>query len=135
MQQHKDILIKNYIDKAKDALVDAQINIDNKRLNAAQNRIYYAVFYSVVALGYHDNFISSKHRQLLGWFNKKYIYEDKVFDKEMFKIYEHSYVNRMESDYAPFITPLLNEVADNYNNAVFFVEKINKFIFEAKLSG
>lgn len=53
MKQHKDILIKNSFEKAEEALKTAKINIENNLFDGAQNRIYYAVFYSAMALGYY----------------------------------------------------------------------------------
>jgi len=38
MNNEKKIFIKNYLQKAEDTLVDAEINIDNDRLSNAQNR-------------------------------------------------------------------------------------------------
>lgn len=99
MKQHKDILINNAFKKGDEALVSAKLNIDNNLYTAAQNRIYYAIFYAVMALGYDRDFITSKHSQLLGWFNKNFIYETKIFGEDMFKIYKESYENRTKSDY------------------------------------
>ncbi len=71
--EEKKLFITSFLKKSKEALEDARINLENVRLANALNRIYYAIFYSVVALGYRDNFITSKHKQLMGWFNKKFI--------------------------------------------------------------
>ena len=105
MEQNKKFFIENYLKKSKEALIDTEINLKNDRLNNAQNRIYYAIFYSVVALGYCENFITSKHKQLMGWFNKKFIYENKIFNTNMYKIYKEAYENRQESDYSIFVKP------------------------------
>jgi len=40
MVQDKKIFIDNFLNKSKEALIDAEINIENNRLNNAQNRIY-----------------------------------------------------------------------------------------------
>jgi uncharacterized protein (UPF0332 family) len=53
----------------------------------------------VIALGYKYNFVTAKHSQLKGWFNKKFIYEEKVFDKRLAKIYQEAFEVRQESDY------------------------------------
>ena len=60
MVPDKKIFIENYLDKSKEALIDAEVTINNDRLNNAQNRIYYAIFYAVMALGYLENFIKVK---------------------------------------------------------------------------
>ncbi len=86
-QSDKNILIKLSIEKALQALVSAEDNLKNKQLETALNRNYYAIFYSVLALGYKFDFVTSKHSQLMGWFNKKFIHEDGIFNDRMLKIY------------------------------------------------
>lgn len=62
--------IINYkIEKALATLDDSKFLIDNKKYNAAVNRIYYSVFYILSALALKYNYETSKHTQLLGWFN------------------------------------------------------------------
>ena len=63
-------LIKYRLDEAKDTIKDVQLLISNDRLKASVNRIYYGMFYSLLALGIAYKFETSKHQQLLGWFNK-----------------------------------------------------------------
>lgn len=130
MKQHKDVLIKNAFEKADEALACARLNIDNNLLNGGQNRIYYAIFYAVMALGYSKNFVTSKHSQLLGWFNKNFIYENKTFSEDMFKIYKESYENRTKSDYqfnwSPNKEDLLKDLEDAHN----FVTTIKQYILD-----
>ena len=128
MKPHKEIFIKNFLEKANIALSDARKNIDNNSLLNAQNRVYYTIFYSVAALGYSENFITSKHTQLMGWFNKKFIHEEKIFDKVLFKIYEKAYRNRMESDYSYTIHVDINEVMQNFKDAELFIKTIENYI-------
>lgn len=130
MDDEKKFFITSYLDKSKEALKDAQININNLRLVNAQNRIYYAIFYSVVTLGYLENFISSKHKQLMGWFNKKFIHKENIFELFLYDIYKEAYDNRHESDYTVFSNPNEDEVKLNYENAVIFIDKIYKYIMD-----
>ena len=39
----------------------------------AVNRIYYGLYYAVTALAIKHRFETSKHLQLIGWFNKEFI--------------------------------------------------------------
>jgi uncharacterized protein (UPF0332 family) len=95
LENEEKISVIRFLEKAKSALDDAEFNTENNRYNTALNRIYYSIFYSVMSLGYLDNFITSKHKQLMGWFNKKYIYEEKIFDENLSKIFKEAYENRM----------------------------------------
>lgn len=132
MEQHKQIFINNFWEKSKLALEEAQKNIDSKSFMSAQNRIYYAVFYCVVTLGYTENFTTSKHSTLMGWFNKEFIHQKKVFDKQLFKIYENAFANRMDSDYSYSIEYDVDEIQSNYEDVKFFINEIEKYLKSEK---
>lgn len=80
MQHDTGLLIKNSIENADRALSDAEQNLTIS-LYVVQNRTYYAIFYIVLALAYLDGFSTGKHQQLKGWFNREYIYKNKIFIK------------------------------------------------------
>jgi uncharacterized protein (UPF0332 family) len=128
LEQHKNFFIENFSKKAEDTLVDARINIENERYNNALNRIYYSIFYSVMALGYLEDFVTSKHKQLMRWFNKKFIFEEKVFNARVYEIYKEAYENRQESDYSIYFTTSKIEVEENFENAKMFVSSVKEYI-------
>jgi len=48
----------------------------------AVNRIYYGLFYIITALSLKYEFSTSKHQQLIGWFNKTFI-KSEIFSKNL----------------------------------------------------
>ncbi len=66
MQPDKVETIKNYLNKSKETLIDAEMAFSNLRMENALNRIYYAIFNSVVALAYLNDFTTSKHQDIDG---------------------------------------------------------------------
>ena len=70
----RKLLVSRALEKSDEAMQTAKLNLDNDLLSSAQNRIYYGIFYAVNALAYKYEFITSKHGQLLSWFNKKFIH-------------------------------------------------------------
>jgi len=86
-----EILIKLNIEKSDDSLKAAEILIRENILFKAMNLIYYACFYTVTALAERHDFKTSKHSSMLGWFNKKFVHQDKIFDKELYKVYRDSF--------------------------------------------
>ena len=124
MTLHKEDLINIAVEKSNQAIKSAKDNIENNNLETAQNRIYYALFYIVTALAYKNDFITSKHSQLKGWFNKKFIYEDKVFEPEMIEIYNELYQFRQKSDYDLGYTPEIKTVQESLVDVTEFVEKV-----------
>ena len=123
-------LVLNCIAKARGALSDAEYVIQDNRYNVALNRLYYAIFYAVQALAYNDDFITSKHSQLMGWFNKKFIYDQQIFPKRMNEVYSKAYMNRQEADY-----DLMNdddysgeEINLFYEDSKFFVSSVEEYL-------
>ncbi|MFW5945206.1 MAG: HEPN domain-containing protein [Bacteroidota bacterium] len=62
----RNSLIHYRLEQANETINDVQILIDNGRYRAAVNRIYYGMFYSLLALGLAYQFEASKHSQLVG---------------------------------------------------------------------
>jgi len=81
---NKGELIKHRIFRAKESIEDAKLALANNRLLNAENRIYYAMFYAVSALALKNDFSTSKHFQLLGWFNKNFI-KPKIISNRIWK--------------------------------------------------
>mgnify|MGYP003571439479 CR=1 FL=1 len=100
MELNVKSFIENAVRKSDEAFLSAEFNYQSRHYETCLNRLYYAVFYIVSALGYKDGFVTSKHSQLLGWFNKKYIYEEKIFNEKMSAVYKEAFMNRQRSDYA-----------------------------------
>lgn len=72
-ENDRSSLVKYRIEQAKDTVELARFLIDSNRLTVAVNRIYYGLYYSITALAIIRQFETSKHAQLIGWFNKEYV--------------------------------------------------------------
>jgi uncharacterized protein (UPF0332 family) len=127
MSLHKSELIKYSIEKADQSLKTAFDNLD-KDLVTANNRIYYSVFYIVTALAYINDYVTSSHHSLMGWFNKKYIYEEKIFEPILSKIYSQLLRNRTKFDYNVSEFPDKETTIENYDKAKLFVNTLKEYI-------
>jgi uncharacterized protein (UPF0332 family) len=125
--EQKEALKKYRISRAKETIEDAQVAIDNNRIKNAMNRIYYSIFYIVSALAVKNDFSTSKHKQLIGWFNKNFIFTG-IIDKKFYKIYSIAFDNRQESDYEDFVEYSKEDVIRYYNDMLVFVDEIEKLI-------
>ena len=128
-------LINNLIQKSSEALNSAEFNFQNEHYETCQNRLYYAIFYIVSALAYKDKFITSKHAQLMGWFNKNYIYENNIFDSKMFAIYKETFTNRQKSDYDFTYIPDKDEIIALIEDTKFFINKVKSYLTEEGVIG
>jgi hypothetical protein len=93
----------------------------------AENRIYYSIFYAVTALTIKNNFSTSKHRQLLSWFNKNYVKTGNV-ELNLWKIYKDSFNNRLKGDYEDFKIFKIEQVKQDFNDMKIFVDYIIKLV-------
>jgi uncharacterized protein (UPF0332 family) len=98
----RDSLIKYRLTQAEETILDVQLLIENNRLRSAVNRIYYGMFYSLLALGLANQFDTSKHAQLIGWFNKNFIHEG-LIDSKYGKIINKAFNRRTKGDYDSYI--------------------------------
>jgi uncharacterized protein (UPF0332 family) len=130
MKQHnKEALVKYRIHKAKETIIDAKLALDNGRISNSLNRIYYSIFYIVSALAVKHDFSTSKHKQLMGWFNFNFVRVG-IVSIDLWNIYKNSYENRQESDYEDFIEFEISDVENNYEEMLLFVSEIEKIINE-----
>ncbi len=106
----------------------AQYSICDKAFTTALNRIYYGMFYAVSALARKHEFITSKHSALKGWFNKKFVHNDKTVEPELYMIYNTAFENRQESDYKATYIADEDFIKSLFTQAQYFIEQISKLI-------
>jgi len=120
-------LIRYRLDEAKETILDVQLLLENDRLRAAINRIYYGMFYSLLALGLAYEFETSKHQQLIGWFNKNFIHEG-LIDYKYGKIINKALNRRTKGDYDSFIEFDKDIVSEMFKEMKDFIFEIEAFL-------
>ena len=128
-QQDKEILINYRIERAKDTVKAARLNLDNEMLHDSMNRIYYSIFYIVSALALKSGFSTSKHSQLMGWFIHDIINTNRIPSKYG-DIYKSSFNNRQKGDYDDLIKFEKTEVEEYFKNMIEFVNEVEGLINE-----
>ncbi len=115
------------LEEAKETIADVQLLIANDRLRAAVNRIYYGMFYSLLALGLVYEFETSKHQQLLGWFNKNFIHAG-LIDSRFGRIINKASIRRTKGDYESFVEFEKDIITEMFDEMKDFVAEIERFI-------
>ncbi len=123
----RESLIKYRIDQAVETIELTSFLISNDKLIMAVNRIYYGMFYSLTALALKYQFETSKHTQLIGWFNKEFISNKKV-DTRYGRILRNAYQNRTKGDYDAFVTFAKEEVEEMQKEMKEFILEIQKML-------
>ena len=120
-------LIRYRLEQANETIEDVRILIENNRIRAAVNRIYYGMFYSLLALGIKSDFETSKHAQLIGWFNKNFINEG-LIDPKYGKIINKAFNRRTKGDYDIYIDFDKDTVTEMQTEMQDFIVKIKQYI-------
>ena len=126
-QKDREQLIQYRVMQALETVETVDFLIQNNKLHTAVNRIYYGIFYSLLALGLKYGFESSKHLQLIGWFNKEFIRSGKI-DVKYGRIVREAYDIRRTGDYDAYIEFEKAEVEKYFQDMKDFTLFIKKFI-------
>ncbi len=132
-EQTRDDLIKYRLEQARDTIDVVDLLMKNDKLSSAINRIYYGMFYSLLALALQFNFETSKHQQLIGWFNKEFI-RTGLIEKEFGRILRDAFENRTSGDYDSFVIFDHAEVLLLFSDMKSFIEQIEAFIRASKVN-
>jgi uncharacterized protein (UPF0332 family) len=101
-EEDRKILIDYRIEQAKETIRISRFLIDSNQLAVAVNRIYYGMYYAVTALAIKNRFETSKHFQLIGWFNKEFI-SNGILKPYYGQVLRNAFQNRNKGDYDAFI--------------------------------
>jgi uncharacterized protein (UPF0332 family) len=126
-ESEKGELIRYRLQEAKDTIEDVKLLIDNDRLRASVNRIYYGMFYSLLALGIAFDYETSKHQQLIGWFNKNFIYEG-LIDSKFGRIINKASNRRTKGDYESFVEFEKAIVIEMFEEMKEFISEIDRYL-------
>lgn len=125
--QNRKLLIDFRIHQAKETIELAQFLINANKLEVSVNRIYYGMYYALTALALKHNFETSKHAQLIGWFNKEFVATG-LIDQKFGKILRNAFQNRTKGDYDAFTEFTLPEVEDMLRDMISFIEAVESIL-------
>jgi uncharacterized protein (UPF0332 family) len=85
------------------------------------------MFYILLALALKHGQKTSKHKQIIGWFNKEFVKKGKV-NKEIGSILHKAFEDRTDSDYGIFIEFDEEEVLQKFEDMKLFINVVNCLI-------
>jgi len=125
----KSTIIKYRRERAYETLDHVKQLVDLNMLAFAMNRIYYAGFYIVNALMVIDNKKFTKHKQVIGYFNKEYL-KTNIINRGIGKILNDSFERRTALDYHDYTTVTNSEVKEYLAEMKKFVSEVDNLIEE-----
>ena len=126
-EESRNQLIAHRVAQAKSTALEAEFLLNNDMLRGSMNRIYYCMFYMLQALSLKYQFESSKHTQLLGWFNKTFIHTGTI-DVKFSKIITKAYNLRTKGDYATVYDLDKQELLQIFGEMTELISEIERFL-------
>ena len=127
-EEKRKELARYRIRQAEESLDEARYLLSGgKSPRSIMNRMYYAMFYSVLALLIYEPYSSSKHSGVLSYFNKNFI-RNEVFNKEMGRTLNKAFELRQREDYREYSHLTALEAADFIEKAEAFVREVNSYL-------
>jgi len=87
------------------------------------------MFYSLLALGLVYEFETSKHQQLIGWFNRNFIHKG-LLDSRYGKIINKASNRRTKGDYESFVEFEKDTIHEMFEEMKDFISEIEKILTE-----
>jgi uncharacterized protein (UPF0332 family) len=128
-QEERNHLVSLRMQQAVATISEARQCIEQDLLPAATNRIYYGMFYAMLALGLLRGFETSKHQQMIGWFNKQFVHTG-IFPKQFGRMAKDAFEVRMDSDYKVTQTPSTEQLESLLADMSLFITTIKDWIEE-----
>jgi len=129
-ENDRENLIIYRLEQANETILDVELLVENNRYRSAINRIYYGMFYALLALGTSQKFETSKHAQLIGWFNQNFIHKG-LIDSKYGKMINKAFNRRTKGDYDTFIEFDENIVSEMLIEMKDFISEISSFIHKS----
>jgi uncharacterized protein (UPF0332 family) len=129
MSENRNALIKYRLTQAKDSLKEAEVLLNSgMSLRSVMNRLYYSMFYTVLALLQVKEMGTSKHSSAISLFDREYV-KTGGFSKEMSKSLHRAFELRQMGDYMEETEVTSKDIEDIKPMAEQFVKDVEKFLY------
>ena len=99
MKEHEQTLVEYRLTEARESLAEAKVLLREKMSNrSVMNRLYYAMFYAVLAALQGKQISASKHSGVIAAFDREFV-KNMIFDKTYSKALHRAFELRQKVDY------------------------------------
>jgi uncharacterized protein (UPF0332 family) len=130
MTENRKVLIEYRLTQARDSIREADV-LDQSGMSrrSVMNRLYYAMFYAVLALLQEKEMGTSKHSGAIALFDREFV-KTGTFPKEMSKALHRAFELRQKGDYMEETEVSTDDVAEIRPVAEQFVESAERFLLD-----
>lgn len=125
MKEEIKALIRYRLQEAKEAREEAEILLEKGKLRGALNRVYYSMFYAVLALLASKQLSSSKHSGAISSFHREFV-KTGLISPEVAKFIDIAFDLRNKSDYRDFVVPEEARVRELLSESDLFIKTIEE---------
>jgi len=130
IDEKKKLLALHRLQQAAESLQEAQYLFSGgKSLRSVVNRIYYGMFYAVLALLIYEPYASSKHSGVLAYFNKHFV-KGGLFSDAMGRSLNKAFELRQRGDYREYFELTKDQVESLLDEAAQFIGSVRKYLNE-----
>lgn len=123
-------LIKYRLEEADNSIIEAEVLLkEGMSLRSVMNRLYYAMFYAVLALLQEKELGTSKHYGAISLFDREFI-KCGIFDKELSKTLHRAFELRQKGDYMEQAEVAKNDVDEMLPKTKDFVNKVKGYLLK-----
>ena len=128
MKEENLILIRYRLEQADASIKEAQVLLEKgMSLRSVMNRLYYAMFYAVLALLQEKQLGTAKHTGAISLFDREYI-KTSIFDKELSKTLHRAFELRQKGDYMEQAEVTQSDIDEMVLKATDFVNKVKGYL-------
>lgn len=120
----RETIIHYRIERAYEALEEAELMIAHQHYTSAANRLYYACFYATSALLTRYEMSAARHSRVIALFNQHFI-RTKIVDAEVGKTLNRLFDLRNRGDYEPLVRLSEEEIRYFQQRAKQFVDTVS----------
>lgn len=128
MTENRKALVEYRLTQALDSIKEADVlNQSGMSRRSVMNRLYYAMFYAVLALLQEKEMGTSKHSGAIALFDREYV-KTGTFPKEMSKALHRAFELRQKGDYMEETEVTADDVEEIRSASEQFVECVKEFL-------
>lgn len=127
MNEGWQTLVKYRFERALRTKDEAKTLIESTQYQGAVNRIYYAMFYAVMALLATKKLDASKHSGAISLFHREFVKTGEI-ESEYGKMLDRAFENRSEGDYVDYASFEEEAVREMFEDCKKFLARIEKYL-------
>ncbi len=126
-QEDRNAIVKYRIEKSIQTFNEIEILVKAELWNTAVNRLYYACYYSVIALLIKNNIDTQTHAGVRQMFGLHFI-KTEIIDKDLGKYFSNIFNMRQTGDYDDFFDYTRDDVIELIEPAKQLINRIKELV-------